>query len=97
MIYLSPRARRHVARLQEHYASLDRDEAVLNLAAALTEAGDKIERNPAAGLPAPRPYPQLARPGRRWLFVRRYWIAYEMSPLRIVAVFYDTADIPKRL
>ncbi|MGB8839686.1 MAG: hypothetical protein WCC64_01315 [Aliidongia sp.] len=97
MIELSPRAQRHVARLAQHYDSLDRDAAVLNLATALTEAGDKSERDPAAGLPAPRPYPQLAKPGRRWLHVRRYWIASDRVPLCIVAVFYDRANIPKRL
>ncbi len=97
MISLSPRAQRHVVRLAHHYDSLDRDAAVVNLATALDEAKDKIERNPTAGLPAPRPYPRLAKQGRRWLHVRRYWIAYDMTPLRIVAVFFDTANIPKRL
>jgi hypothetical protein len=98
VIQLSPRARLHVARLERHYDSLDRDAAVLNLAAALTEASEKIERDPEAGLPAPRPYPQLAKPGRRWVHVRRYWIAYSTtSPPMILAVYYDAANIPKRL
>jgi hypothetical protein len=98
VIRLSPRAWQQVASLERHYDSLDRDVAVLNLTAALAEASDKIERNPAVGLPAPRPYPQLAKPGRRWLHIRHYWIAYSTtSPPVIIAVCYDAADIPKRL
>ncbi|MGB8843060.1 MAG: hypothetical protein WCC64_18550 [Aliidongia sp.] len=49
-------------------------------------------------MPAPRPYPQLAKPGRRWLHIRRYWIAYRTtSPPVIIAACYDAANIPKRL
>ena len=39
--------------------------AVRNLIAAITLAVKRIERDPAAGLAAPRPYPELARPGER--------------------------------
>jgi hypothetical protein len=57
-----------------------------------------IEHNPATGLPAPRPYPQLARPGQAWVKAGRYWIAYRRRPrLVIAAVFFDTANFPKRL
>jgi hypothetical protein len=49
-------------------------------------------------LPAPQPYPQLARPGRAWIKVSRYWIAYRITPPPLtVAVFYDMANIPGRL
>jgi hypothetical protein len=48
-----------------------------------------------AGLPSPRPYPALARPGRRWIIEGHYWIAYSLtSPPVISGVFYVTADIP---
>jgi hypothetical protein len=49
-------------------------------------------------LSAPRPYPDLARPGLAWIKAGRYWIAYRTKPrVIIVAVFYDTANIPGRL
>jgi len=77
---------------------LSRPEAIRNLAYALAEASDLIERQPEGGLPAPRPYPQLAKPGRLWLHVRRYWVAYDLvTPIRIVGVFFDAANIPKRV
>jgi hypothetical protein len=66
--------------------------------AAIQDASDAIERDPMAGLPAPRPYPQLARSGQAWVKAGRYWIAYRRRPrLVIAAVFYDAANIPKRL
>jgi len=49
-------------------------------------------------LPAPRAYPELARPGQAWLKAGRYWIAYGTgTPPVILAVFFETADIPGRL
>jgi hypothetical protein len=61
-------------------------------------AWDRISAHPNRGLPAPRPYPGLARPGRAWIKSGRYWIAYRTRPrLLIVAVFYETADIPGRI
>jgi len=66
--------------------------------AALENAWTVITDNPSAGLPAPRPYPQLALPGRRWIKSGRYWILYrDTPPLVIVGVFFETSDIPSRL
>jgi hypothetical protein len=65
--------------------------------AALAAAESSIARNPHGGLAAPRPYPQLVRPGRLWTKAGRYWIAYSPDPLVILAVFYDSADIPGRI
>jgi len=57
----------------------------------------EITRNPAGGLPAPQPYPELARPEEAWLHVGRYWFGYTVSrPPMILFVFYDAADIPGR-
>jgi plasmid stabilization system protein ParE len=65
---------------------------------ALEVAERRIAGHPEAGLSAPRPYPKLARPGRAWIKAGRYWIAYRTkAPLLIVAVFYETANIPGRL
>jgi len=98
VIALSARATLDVARLEEHYDQLGRPEAIRNLAHALAEASDRIENDPDAGLTAPRPYPGIARPGRLWLHVRRYWIAYSTTvPPVMLAVLYDTANIPGRV
>lgn len=98
MIPFSRRAEQHVDQLITYFEERDRFEAVSSLHAALREASDLVERDPDAGLPAPRPYPQLARPGRRWMKVGRYWVAYRLKPrLVITGVFYDAADIPGRI
>ena len=68
-----------------------------NLVAAVAEAAHLIERSPAAGLPAPRPYPALARPGQAWVKVGSYWVRYgTRTPVAITGVYYETADIPRR-
>jgi hypothetical protein len=64
----------------------------------LAAAESRIELLPDAGLPAPRPYPSLSRQDRAWIKAGRYWIAYSSaSPPTIVAVFFETANIPDRL
>ena len=64
----------------------------------LAEAERKIEHDPAAGLAAPRPYPQLAHPGRAWIKSGRYWVAYDTAdPPVIIGVFFETSDIPRRM
>jgi len=98
LIVLTPRAGRQVRALRRHYEERGRPEATLNLVAAIETAWQQITANPAAGLRAPRPYPQLARPGRGWVQAGRYWVAFIIRPApAIVAVFYDAADIPRRL
>lgn len=96
MIY-SAEATAQVEALQRHYRARSRLEAARNLAAALVEAEARIEHTPGAGLPAPRPYPDLARPGQAWTKAGRYWIAYSTTqPPVILGVFYEAADIPSR-
>ena len=86
-----------VAELSASYEKKARPEAIRNLIAAVLQASSRIERDPGRGLPAPRPYPELARAGERWIKEGRYWIAYSLTrPPIIVAVFYDTADLPNR-
>jgi plasmid stabilization system protein ParE len=98
LIELTAVAERHLHDLERHYVTKERYEALRNLRAALVAAGDKIERHPDAGLPAPAPYRHLARPGRFWLKMSRYWFTYTTKPqLAIVGIFYESANIPKRL
>jgi plasmid stabilization system protein ParE len=99
VIRLSSEAEQQVAELLRHYARLGRPEAGRNLIAAIDQAVAQIEQEPEQGLPAPRPYPALVRPGRAWTKVGRYWIAYStaMPPPVILGVFYDAAGIPGRI
>lgn len=85
--------------LFEHYVARDRDGAARNLLQAVGEALDRIEANPLAGLPHPRPYPGMARWGFRWTKVGRYWFGYAVTaegPV-LTNVLYDTADLPGRV
>jgi plasmid stabilization system protein ParE len=92
------RALADIRALRNHYVSKRRPEAIRALNASLAEAEARIARSPGAGLAAPRPYPALASAGSLWILVGRYWIAYRPSdPPLILAVFYDQADIPRRL
>jgi plasmid stabilization system protein ParE len=98
LIAYTARALRQIDDLIQHYEDRERIEAVRGLSAALDAAEAKIAANPAAGRAAPRPYPGLARQGRAWIKVGRYWVAYDTTtPPVIVAVFYEAADIPNRL
>ena len=98
MAIISAGARRQLAELSSHYESAGRLEAVMNLQAAIKQAGRRIDDSPFAGLQAPRPYPQLAAPGLLWIKEGRYWVQYRPSfrPAAIVAVFYESANIPAR-
>jgi len=88
-----------VEALFEHYVTRDRDGAARNLLAAVGEALDRIEADPAAGRPHPGPYPGVARWGYRWIKVRRYWFGYAVTsggPV-LTNVIYEAADLPGRV
>jgi len=98
VIRYSDRALDLIAELRAHFVRKGWLEPLQSLQAALAEAEARIERNPSKGLRAPRPYPELAMDGERWIHVRRYWIAYTITDEpTIIGVFYDTADIPGRI
>jgi plasmid stabilization system protein ParE len=98
LIEYTPEASRQVDDLIQHYEDRQRPEAIRALLTAMDEVEGEIERNPSAGLRAPRPYPQLRQTGRAWMKAGRYWFAYSTTePPVIVAVFFDTANIPGRL
>jgi plasmid stabilization system protein ParE len=98
LVEYTPEATRQVDDLLQYYRDLQRDGAASALLTALQAAERRIDEYPGAGLPAPRPYPQLARPGRVWIKSGRYWIAYRTEPTAaIVSVFFETSNIPGRL
>ena len=96
MIELTPRAQQQVRELSAAYARLERPEAIRSLVAAVAEAARLIERASSAGLPAPRPYPALARPGQAWIKIGPYWIRYRLAPPAITGVFHERANITGR-
>ena len=97
MIDLGPEAERQLEDLLNHYDALGRIEAMRNLRTAIRQAAASIERTPGSGLPAPRPYPELAHEGERWIKEGRYWIAYSLTaPPVILAVSSDQAHLPRR-
>ena len=98
MIAYTPRARNQVTELLRHYHERRRPEAIRNLFAALLEASAVIETDPSASIPSPRSYSTLVQRGWRWVKAPRSWLAYREQPaLAFVAVFHETANIPKRL
>ena len=98
MTRLGPNAERQLDKLIAHYEWIDRPEATVNLIRAMRRAVERIDRSPDAGLPAPRPYPELAALGFRWIMQGTYWFAYrhEQGESVIVGVFHASADIPNR-
>jgi plasmid stabilization system protein ParE len=83
VIALSPEAEAQIDRLIAHYEAKERIEAAINLLNALELAKRRIARVPEAGLDAPRPYPTLKRPGRRWIIEGPYWISYSLTSPRL--------------
>ena len=73
-------------------------QAAENLLAALERASERIVRSPNSGLPAPRPYPALARMDFRWIKEGPYWVAYMTGNDPVIAgVYHEAADIPNRI
>jgi plasmid stabilization system protein ParE len=97
LIALTPEAARQVEALERFFADRQRPQALRNLGHALAEASLIIANAPERGLPAPRPYPDLAALGLSWLKRGRYWIAYDPAALVIAGVFFETDDIPGRI
>jgi plasmid stabilization system protein ParE len=99
MVEFGASAQRHVYLLRNHYEQNGRISAALNLERSLDRAVRRIAMDPGAGLPAPRPYPTLTVKGRLWIKEGRYWFRYRPAPPPpvIMGVFFETADIPRRL
>ena len=98
MIALSPEAEAQLDALIAHFEALGRVETSINLLNTPQRARARISQAPEAGMPAPRPYPWLAKAGRLWVFEGNYWIAYNLTtPPVISGVFYAMSDIPNRV
>jgi plasmid stabilization system protein ParE len=96
LIGLTAEAQAQLDAFETYYSKQNRPDALRNLAHALAEASLVILNAPHRGVPAPRPYPGLARLGLFWLKRGRYWIAYDARATIIAGIFYDSADIPGR-
>ena len=71
---LTPRAQIQLDALTERDEALGRDDAIHNLMTALVDVSNRIEAVAGLGLPAPRPYPEIANLnlGFRWLKMGSY-------------------------
>ena len=86
--------------LIDYYVVLkQRPEAADALLAALNQALQRIGADNSTGLPAPRPYPELASLGYLWLKVGAYWIAWTMQGRHPVVtnVLHAAANLPGRV
>jgi plasmid stabilization system protein ParE len=97
LIALTPEAARQLEALERFYVDRQRPQALRNLGHALAEASLIIVNAPERGLPAPRPYADLASLGLSWLKRGRYWIAYDPAVPIIAGVFFETDHIPDRV
>ena len=97
---LTDEAERQVLELHAHSLRLQRPEASLRLADALRLALVQVDDPDTRWHPAPRPYPDLAAAGYRWIRQHRYWIGYRVAPDgegTIRWIMFDTANIAARL
>lgn len=98
-VRFSPAAARQTRAPEAHYSGLGRESAIANLRTAITTAVAAFDRTAARDYDAPRPYPELAHLGWRWMHQGRYWVAFDdRGPdLYVAAVVFDSADIPARV
>lgn len=96
MVGITRTAKHQFQALLRDYMRKERDLAVAKLLDAFSAAVSRIEADPAAGVPHPRPYPEVANWGFLWVKEHRYWFGYSMSkgyPI-LTNIHFDTSDIP---
>jgi len=72
--------------------------AARKLIEAYAIAIEQIAAGPKSWFTCPRPYPDLARYGFRWIKVHRYWFGYVSATDPIITNILDeVADIPARV
>jgi hypothetical protein len=72
-----------------------RPDAARRLIAAYGLAVEVIARGPEGSFGHPRPYPELAVYGFRWIKIHRYWFGYLPAKEPIITNILDAAaDIP---
>jgi hypothetical protein len=99
MVLITAVAQAQLEALEAHYQKLGRDLAIIRMTEAVAMAAARINEGAGPFLPAPRPYPELAAYGWRWLKEARYWIAFTPIPdgQAITGIFFETSDIPRRI
>ena len=75
-----------------------RPQAARKLIEAYAAAIEHIAKGPTTWLPHPRPYPDLAHYGFRWIKIHRYWFGYLAAADPIITNILDeAANIPARV
>jgi hypothetical protein len=75
-----------------------RPAAARKLIDAYAEAVEQIAAGPQSWFTHPRPYPDIARYGFRWIKVHRYWFGYLFASNPIITNILDeVGDIPARV
>jgi len=73
-----------------------RPDAARRLVETYDTALARIAAHPRFWLTHPRPYPELALYGFRWLKLHRYWFAWQPGPPPVITnIFDEAADIPR--
>ena len=73
-----------------------RPEAARRLIATYDAALAQIAADTRSWLTHPKPYPELARYGFRWIKLHRYWFAWQPGPPPVITNIFDEAgNIPR--
>jgi hypothetical protein len=87
--------RRYLRATPRHSA---RPAAARKLIEAYALAIEQIAVGPKTWFPCPRPHPDLARYGFRWIKVHRYWFSYVSAADPIITNILDeVGDIPSQV
>gem|GEM_PF-1636442 len=75
-----------------------RPDAARKLIETYDAAVEQIASGPRSWLTHPRPYPEIARYGFRWIKIHRYWFAYQPAQSPVITNIFDEAgDIPRQV
>ena len=99
MATLSIEAEAQLDALRHDFADKKRPEAIDRLADAVQAALVEVDRGGPTHRRYPATYLEVAGLGMQWVSVHRYWFGYVSTPSgKVIAnIFFDAADIPRRL